>query len=428
MNTKELKIEACAKIDEYRDDIIKVVKKIYDSPETGYKEKKTTEIIKKEFAKLKLETQDNISITGLKAQAKGKGSKPHLAILGELDAVNCKEHPDSDNSTGAIHACGHNNQIGIMIGVAYGLIKTNIISELDGIIDFLAVPAEEYIELEYKEHLREQGKIKYFGGKQELIRRGYFDDVDLAIMAHSIDIGEMKDVIVGPNSQGFIRKKVKFIGYENLSEKIFEQEINALDAAVLAINGLSTGSGTNIDKNNTRIYINNEELLKASGSIIMETYVKGSTVKELINVNQKVNRLIKEATKNVEARAEINDTPGYFPLLNYEGLMDIFVDNLDGIISKEKVIKNFTLQGFFDSGDLSQIIPVLHPFFSGVKGSLHSDTFKTTDYDKAVITPAKVIAKTVIDILSDRENKLKKFNSSPYNKEEYLSFLEKISS
>ena len=46
MNTKELKIEACAKIDEYRDDIIKVVKKIYDSPETGYKEKKTTEIIK----------------------------------------------------------------------------------------------------------------------------------------------------------------------------------------------------------------------------------------------------------------------------------------------------------------------------------------------------------------------------------------------
>ncbi|MCF8000424.1 MAG: M20/M25/M40 family metallo-hydrolase [Halanaerobiales bacterium] len=428
MNTKELKIEACAKIDEYRDDILKVVKKIYDSPEIGYKEQKTTEIIKKEFKKLNLETQNNISITGLKAQAKGNTSKPHLAILGELDAVKCKEHPDSDSNTGAIHACGHNNQIGIMLGVAYALIKTNIIKELNGIIDFLAVPAEEYIDLEYKEYLREQGEIKYFGGKQELISRGYFDDIDLAIMAHSIDLGEMKDVIVAPQSEGFIRKKVKFIGYENLSEKIFEQEINALDAAVFAINGLSTDKGTNIDKDNTRIYINNEELLKTSGSVIMETYIRGTTVQELINSNKRVNNRIKEATKNIEARAEINDTPGYFPLLNYEGLMEILVDNLDGIISKEKVIKNFKLEGFFDTGDLSHIIPVLHPFFSGVKGSLHSDIFKTTDYEKAVINPAKVLTRTVIDILSDRQNKLKKLNSPPYNKKEYLSFLEEISS
>lgn len=428
MNRKELKKEACAKIDEYRDDIIKVVKKVYKNPETGYKEEKTTEIIKKEFAKLQLDTKASMPITGVKAQIKGNSVKPHLAILGELDAVICEEHPDADSKTGAIHACGHNNQIGIMLSVAYALIKSNIIFELDGIIDFLAVPAEEYIELDYREKLKEKGEINYFGGKQELIKKGYFDDIDLAIMAHSMDIGEMKDVIVGPNSKGFIRKKVRFIGNENVNEKIFEEEINALDAAVLAINGLSTGKGTYIDKKNTRIYLNNEELLKNYGSVIMETYVKGSTVKELIDVNERVNRRIKEATQSVEARAEITDNPGYLPLLESKELMDIFINNLEGIISKENMIKNITLEGFFDSGDLSQIIPVLHPFFSGVKGGLHSENFKTLDYEKAVITPAKVLTKTVIDILTGQKDRFKKLNSSPYSKEEYLKLLEEISS
>ncbi len=427
MNRKKLKKEACTKIDEYSDDILKIVKKIYDNPETGYKENKTTEVIKKEFAKLNLETQNKISITGIKAQAKGNSENPHLAILGELDAVKCKEHPDADSETGAIHACGHNNQIGIMLGVAYALVKTNLITKLNGSIDFLAVPAEEYIELEYKEKLREQGKIKYFGGKQELIRRGYFDDIDLAIIPHSMDLGEMKDIIIGPQSEGFIRKKVRFIGDENLSEKIFEQEINALDAAVLAINGLSTNRGSIVDKKNTRIYLNNEELLKKSCSVIMETYVKGNTVKELMSVNKIVNRRIKEAIQSIEVRAEINDTPGYLPLINYEGLMDILIDNLDGIISKEKMIKNITLEGFFDSGDLSHMIPVLHPFFSGVKGRLHSNNFKTTDYDKAVITPAKVLTKTIIDILLGPKKRLKKLKTPFQNKEEYLTFLEEIS-
>lgn len=428
MNTKEFKKAACDKIDEYRDEILEVVKKIYNNPETGYKENKTTEIIKKAFAKLNLEIEDNMTITGVKAQARGIGEKPHLAILGELDAIICREHPDSDSQTGAIHACGHNNQIGIMIGVAYALLKTNIMSDLNGIIDFLAVPSEEYIELEYKEKLREEGKIKYFGGKQELIRLGYFDDIDLAIMAHSMDIGEMKDVIIGPNSKGFIRKKVRFIGNENLSEKIFEEEINALDAAVLAINGLRTREGTNIDKKNTRIYLNNEKLLKTSGSVIMETYVKGNTVKELIEINKRVNRRIKEATQSVEAWAQIDDTPGYLPLLEYEDLMDILINNLDGIISKKNIIKNINLEGFFDSGDLSQIIPVLHPFFSGVKGKLHSENFNTLDYEKAVIIPAKILTKTVIDILAGEKDILEKLKSSPYSKEEYLTLLEEISS
>ncbi len=40
---------------------------------------------------------------------------------------------------------------------------------------FMAVPAEEFVELEYREKLRDEGKIKFFSGKQEFIRVGAFE-------------------------------------------------------------------------------------------------------------------------------------------------------------------------------------------------------------------------------------------------------------
>ena len=49
---------------------------------------------------------------------------------------------------------------------------------------FFATPAEEYGEIEFKNQLREQGKIRYGGGKCELIRTGAFDDIDLCLAHH----------------------------------------------------------------------------------------------------------------------------------------------------------------------------------------------------------------------------------------------------
>jgi hypothetical protein len=50
---------------------------------------------------------------------------------------------------------------------------TPLAGELDGSVAFVAVPAEEYVELEYRERLREEGKIEFFGGKQEFLRLGF---------------------------------------------------------------------------------------------------------------------------------------------------------------------------------------------------------------------------------------------------------------
>ena len=84
-----------------------------------------------------------------------------------------------------MHACGHNVQTTVMYGVADALKYAGILDELDGRIDFMAVPAEEVIELDYREALKKEGKIRYYSGKTELIARGAFDDVDICMMVHN---------------------------------------------------------------------------------------------------------------------------------------------------------------------------------------------------------------------------------------------------
>ena len=56
-----------------------------------------------------------------------------------------------------------------------------MLSSLSGRVVLIAVPAEEYIEIEYRDELRRQGKIEFLGGKPEFIRLGHLDDVDIAM-------------------------------------------------------------------------------------------------------------------------------------------------------------------------------------------------------------------------------------------------------
>ncbi len=432
MSRKELKRKVSAKIEENRAEIIKIVKEIYKNPETGYKEKKSAEIVKDAFRDLNLDVEEDIALTGVKATAKSKSVFPNIAVLGELDAVILREHPDADLTTGAVHACGHNNQIGIMLGVAYGVIKSKLLEELSGVINFMAVPAEEFIELEYRDDLITKGKLNYIGGKQELIKRGYFDEIDLAMLVHSYDVGEMKDVIVGPSGSGFIGKRISFKGQSSHAGDAPEKGVNALNAAVLAINNINAQRETFKDADKIRVHPiitkGGDVVNIVPGEVKMESYVRGKTVEAIFNANQKVNRAIQAGADAVGAEVEIKDIPGYLPLNNYPTLLKIFEKNLEGIVPKERVIKEKSFAGSFDMGDLSHIMPTLHPFFSGVKGSLHSKNFQTVDYDQAVIKPAKVVAKTIIDILIDKNTIFEKLKTPPYTKEKYLDILSNMKS
>lgn len=431
MTKEELKERIVKAIEENKNIIIEAGRKIYANPEFGYKEFETTKTVREFFKnELGIETEDKIAYTGCRARINEDKQGPKIAVLGELDGISCSEHCDA-NAIGASHTCGHNVQIAGMLGAATGLIKSGVYKELDGKIDFMATPAEEFIELAYRSELKKQGQIKFFGGKQELIRRGAFDDVNMALMFHVLDTGDKK-VLTGPVSNGFIGKEVKFIGKEAHAGSAPYEGINALNAAMLAINNVHAQRETFKEADRVRFH----PIITKGGDIVnvvpadvrMESYVRARTIDSMIDANMKVNRALMAGAMAVGAGIEITELPGYLPILRHDSMEKVLRENLNYIgLTDEDIIEGGDFTGSFDFGDVSHLIPTLHPMFGGVKGALHTREYHIADEEYAYLAPAKAMALTIVDLLFDNAEKakeiLKDFKPA-MTKEEYLAFME----
>lgn len=131
MTKQEIKQAVLAAIDAGREEIFAVKDSIYQNPEFGYKEVKTTATVADFLESLGLKVERNIAVTGCRARANEGKSGPHIAVMGELDGISCKEHKDA-NEIGASHTCGHNLQVAGMIGAALGLVRSGVLDQLDG--------------------------------------------------------------------------------------------------------------------------------------------------------------------------------------------------------------------------------------------------------------------------------------------------------
>lgn len=431
MLKEELKERVIKAIEENKESLFEVGRKIYKNPEFGYKEFETTKTIGEFISKeLGLEIEKGIGYTGCRLRVNEEKKGPRVAILGELDGISCGEHKDA-LPNGASHTCGHNIQVTGMLGAAIGLVKSGVFQELDGKIDFIGTPAEEFIELAYRGKLKEEGKIKYYGGKQELIRCGVFDDVNMSLMFHALELGDKK-VLTGPVSNGFIGKEVKFIGKESHAGSAPYEGINALNAAMLAINNVHAQRETFKEEDRVRFH----PIITKGGDIVnvvpadvrMEAYVRARTIDSMIDANKKVNRGLIAGAMAVGASIEIKEIPGYLPILRHDNMEEVLKENLLYLgIKENEIIEGGDFTGSFDFGDVSHLIPTLHPMFGGVNGALHTRNFEIIDEEYAYLTPAKAMALTVVDLLFDNSKKaneiLKDFKPK-MTKEEYLKFME----
>ena len=137
-------------IDRHREEILEFARDIYSHAELGYKEFQTSGKFVKKMEQLGLRTEKGFAITGVKAYL--------------------NEDKKANPETNAAHCCGHHAQMAGVFGAALALTVPEIAEKLDGQVVFFATPAEEYGEIEFKNQLREQGKIRYGGGKCELLR------------------------------------------------------------------------------------------------------------------------------------------------------------------------------------------------------------------------------------------------------------------
>lgn len=424
MNINELKRRVCECIDERKEELIRIGEEIFKNPELGYKEEKTAKLVKKNFEKLGIEYRDKLALTGVKGKIGTKA--PNIAILGELDALICPNHPYANKKTGAAHACGHNTMIANLLGVCFGLVDSKVIKSLDGAVTFFAVPAEEYIEIEFRKKLMEESKIEFLGGKQELIRLGEFDDIDIAMMCHPIS-NPNRVVYTNISMNGFIGKMVRYIGRESHAGGAPEKGVNALNAAILGLQAINSLRETFKDEDCIRVHPiitkGGEGVNVVPSDVRIESYVRAKRIDALVETNKKVNRALEAGAMAIGANIEINDLPGYMPLVPNDAIGKAFSNNASEILGKENVIgSKLHLTGSSDMGDVTQIIPSIHPFVGGFEGELHSKEFKIVDKEMAYVIPAKIMAMTVVDLLYNNATLAKEvLKEKKKTKEEYLT-------
>ncbi len=428
---QDLKQAALEAVDRLAPVIFQTGDVLFDNPELGYKETKATTHVAGLLAEAGYEIQKEIAVTGVRAQVPEKKEGPTLALMGELDAIVCKDHPHA-GPDGAVHACGHHIQTAVMAGVALVLKEINAFSHLGGNLVFMAVPAEEFVEMAFRSRLKQEGKIQWFGGKQEMVAKGLMDDIDMAMMMHALNLAPGKKVFSASSGNGFIGKTVQFIGKEAHAGSDPDKGINALNAAMLAMNNIHAQRETFRDTDRVRIH----PIITKGGDVVnvvpadvgMETYVRAGTIQALNDANTKTDRALKAGAMAVGAGIKIQDMPGYLPLINDRGMEDIFQENLGTLCRPEEIIRDGAFSGSLDFGDISHIMPGLHPFFGGIEGSLHSKAFCVKDRDTAFLLPVKSLALTIIDLLWGDAAAAQKVLSGfqpRMGKAQYLSWLEK---
>jgi metal-dependent amidase/aminoacylase/carboxypeptidase family protein len=374
MSKEGLKSRVLEAIDDRAQDIVTIGEAIWKTPELGFKEL-TAEFVKAQVQEMGWAAKSPIALTGLKAYLKNQQS-PTIGIIGELDAVRCPEHPESEPITGAVHACGHCAQIASMLGAGFGL---------------------------------------FFGGKQEFIRLGEFKDIQISLGTHSGS--ELQGQLgIGGSNNGFIGKLVRYIGLEAHAGGAPQKGINALNAAMLGLMGIHAQRETFREEDFIRVH----PIITKGGEIVnnipadvrLETYVRGRTINAISQANHKVNRALQAGASAIGAEVKILEIPGYMPYHHASELDNLFQTNGHTLVDRSQITDEVHSTGSTDLGDVSCIMPTSSFKMGGCSGAAHGRTFKVDDKYLQYVLPAKLLAMTCVDLLYNNAEEATKIISS----------------
>lgn len=472
-------------IDIHRDEIIAFAQDMERHPEPGFEEKRTSRCAAEFLRALGYHTETGLARTGVRADWTGKKG-PNVTIIAEMDAIGCKTHPLADASNGTAHACGHHAQMAAMIGAALAFADEEVREALAGSVSFFAVPAEEYIDAEKRACLKKEGIVFAGSGKSELIRTGAFDKTDIVMTTHVHMVPVKEDIYLGnPACNGFTAEKVTVRGKAAHAAIDPWNGVNALSITTSAIQMMGLMRETFREEDHARLH----NVIRKAGDVVnsvpdeavIETKVRASSLERIQEIQNMADRAYDGAAYAFGGRIEREVLQGYMPVLWREAdpvlveameelaeaedagksssetdpvMKEAMKDLADAEQKRREKLSGKTGANSFgeqqevkpgrtltwrevtkydfnnactDVGDLTHLFPVLNFTFSGFEGKLHGADFRITDYDKAYILPAKLLALTTYKLLKNNAAEAQKILDGfhpKFNKEEYIDYIQ----
>src|SRR5207244_12533738 len=161
------------------------------------------------------------------------------------------------------------------------------------------------------------------------------------------------------------------------------------------------------------------------GEVRIERQVRGKTVQAILDTNRKVDRALRAGAPSLGATAEIETLPGYRPMACDATMAGSFKANATALVGEEHYRQIGHRTGSTDMGDLSMVMPVLHPYVGGARGTGHGADYEIVDQPLAYLVPAKALAAMVADLLGQGGAGAREVlprAGPPMTREQYLAF------
>lgn len=366
-------------IEQLRSDFYKISQYIGKNPELGHEEFKASKILAETLSThgFLVEMGTCGLATAFEAVYDSGAPGPSLGFMAEYDAL-----PEIG------HACGH-NLIGTMaVAAAIGLGK--VVKQSGGKIYVYGTPAEETR-----------------GGKVTMAEEGIFNHLDVAMMVHPLFRHEKSGSSLAMDAIQF-----EFFGRSAHAASSPHEGINALDAVIQTFNGINA-----LRQHVTpdvRIHGIIPEGGKAANIVpdyaVAQFYVRAQHRGYLNELLEKVKGCAQGAALATGARLETSFYElSYDDLITNEVLSDVFTENLVELGINPSEIHGKGGGGSLDMGNVSQIVPSIHPYVKicDEPHACHTHEFREAAMSdqgfEGLILGAKCMANTAYDVLTKPE-------------------------
>ncbi|MEH7546361.1 MULTISPECIES: M20 family metallopeptidase [Bacillaceae] len=351
---------------------------LYYQPELGDEEFESMKLLVEFLEQHQFSVETGIvgRPTAFKAVYDSKKEGPTIAYLSEYDAL-----PEVG------HGCGH-NMIGTMSAGA-GVLLSKVVDEIGGRVIVLGTPAEETN-----------------GAKVPMAKQGVFDDIDAAMILHPAD-----ESYESGDSLAMDAIQFDFRGRTSHAAASPEKGINALDAVIQLFNGI------NALRQHVTSDVRIHGIIKEGGvaanivpdKAIAQFYVRAKDRNYLNEVVQKVISIAEGASSMTGADVHIeNYELSYDNMVTNQTLSQLFTSNLltTGVKQVEKAKESY---GSIDMGNVSHVVPAIHPYIGLDSPGLIAHTREFADLTitdnshKILARGALALALTGYDLITNKE-------------------------
>ena len=128
--------------------LVTIRRDIHRHPEISHEERLTTQKIVEILEALNIEVRTFPKMTGALGLIRGSSGGRTIALRADIDALPIMELNDvpyKSQYDGIMHACGHDANTAIMLGVAKKIVRSGLMSRSLGTVKFFFQPAEERV-------------------------------------------------------------------------------------------------------------------------------------------------------------------------------------------------------------------------------------------------------------------------------------------